>query len=264
MINPNTITQISEAEGVSWAVVEKDYFLTLLLEGVAQTSLLKRTFVFKGGTALRKSYIVGYRYSEDLEFTLRKNPGQRELRGALESALEYLEREHNAEFRIKNFNSKSYFTDIKVQFTGLKRTKSIIAFDLSPDEIIVEEPRERTVFNPYYGKEFSIPTYTLDEIVAEKMRSLLQRTRVRDYYDVWYLLTKKKKELDGKKIRKIFLKKAEYKKIRFTGKEQLLDKDKLEQARAYYEAQLGSQIKNLPPFGRISEELESAIKALDL
>ena len=264
MINPNTITQISEAEGVSWAVVEKDYFLTLLLEGVAQTPLLKQTLVFKGGTALRKIYLKNYRYSEDLDFTMRKALGREELRGALESAREYLEREHNAEFRIKNFNSKSYFTDVKVQFTGLKRTKNIIAFDLSPDEIIVEEPRERIVFNPYYEKEFSIPVYTLDEIVAEKMRSLLQRTRVRDYYDVWYLLTKKKKELDGKNIRKIFLKKTEYKKIRFTGKEQLLDKDKLEQAGAYYEAQLGSQIKNLPSFGKISEELESAINALHL
>ena len=262
MITSDIITQISEDEGISWAVVEKDYFLTLLLEGVACTPFLKEMLVFKGGTALRKTYFPKYRYSEDLDFTLRKTLAPQEIRGALESALEYLKNEHNAEFRIRGFNSKSYFTDIKVQFPGLKRAKSILTFDLSPEEVIVEEPSERAVFNPYYNKKFSLPVYTLDEIVAEKLRSLLQRTRVRDYYDVWYLLTKK--EVDKKRIGKIFLKKVDYKKIRFAGKEQFLEKGRLGQAEAYYQTQLGNQIKDLPPFAQVSRELEEAINALPL
>ena len=37
MIAPNTISEISKTEGVGWAIVEKDYFLTLLLDSVANT-----------------------------------------------------------------------------------------------------------------------------------------------------------------------------------------------------------------------------------
>ena len=264
MIEPDVITEISESEGISWTVIEKDYFLTLLLEGISQNSPAKRMFIFKGGTALRKAYIPNYRYSEDLDFTLGKTLASDEIRNSIESALDYLKNEHNAEFRIKDYNSKSHFTDVKVQFVGLKGSRNIITFDLSPKEVVVDEPQERTISNPYYGKRFSLLTYTLEEIVAEKLRSMLQRTRVRDYYDVWYLLSKKKNGLDLGKIRKIFLKKVEYKEIPFSGKEQLLDKGRLEQVKAYYSSQLAHQINGLPEFGKMSKELEHEINALDI
>jgi predicted nucleotidyltransferase component of viral defense system len=245
-------------------VIEKDYFLTLLLEGISHVPLSSETFVFKGGTAIRKAYIRNYRYSEDLGFTLTKALSSDEIRDSLESALAFIKNEHNADFRIRDYNSKSHFTDVKVQFVGLKGSKNSISLDLSPNEVIVDEPKIQAIFNPYYGKKFSVPTYTLEEIVAEKLRSMLQRIRVRDYYDVWYLLSKKRNELDMKKIRKIFLKKIEYKKIAFAGKDQFMDKHRLEQTEAYYATQLAHQISDLPDFRTMAKELESEIGLLDL
>ena len=219
---------------------------------------------FKGGTALGKIYFPHYRYSEDLDFTLRKPMNGNDIRGSLESAFEYLGKEYNADFRIRDFDSKSYFTDAKAQFVGLKGQKNTIAIDLSPDEILVDEIMPKKVFNPYYEKEFSVYAYSLEEIIAEKLRSILQRTRVRDYYDAWYLLTKARRKIDEEKLREIFHKKAERKKLAFTNAEQFLDKDKLEQAKAYYEPQIKNQLKNLPPFDKMAKELENAILALKL
>lgn len=34
---------------------------------------------------------------------------------------------------------------------------------------------------------YSIKCYSLDELITEKMRSLMQRTEPRDLYDLWYL-----------------------------------------------------------------------------
>lgn len=234
------------------------------MDAIATIPSLKETFIFKGGTALRKTYFRHYRYSEDLDFTLRKAMTSEEIQKSIESALEYLKKEYNADFAIKNFNSKSYFTDVKVQFVGLKGNKNTIAIDLSPDEIIVNQPQQRAVFNPYYEKVFSVATYSLEEIAAEKMRSLLQRTRARDYYDLWYVLVNKSGELDKKKIKKIFLEKIKYKKIAFTGEMQFFEPGKIEQARAYYEVQIGGQIKELPPFDKINESLKRVIKSLGL
>ena len=51
-------------------VIEKDYVLGWLLAGIAQHQALSRTWVFKGGTCLRKCYYETFRFSEDLDFTI--------------------------------------------------------------------------------------------------------------------------------------------------------------------------------------------------
>ncbi len=51
-------------------VVEKDYALSWLLAGIAAQPELNETWIFKGGTALRKCYYETYRLSEDLDFTI--------------------------------------------------------------------------------------------------------------------------------------------------------------------------------------------------
>lgn len=49
--------------------VEKDYVQGWVLKGVYTDEILKDSLVLKGGTALRKTYFPGYRFSEDLDFT---------------------------------------------------------------------------------------------------------------------------------------------------------------------------------------------------
>ena len=51
-------------------VIEKDYVLGWLLAAIANEPALVRTWIFKGGTCLRKCYYETYRFSEDLDFTV--------------------------------------------------------------------------------------------------------------------------------------------------------------------------------------------------
>jgi len=51
-------------------VVEKDYVLGWLLWGIGSNRSLGASWVFKGGTCLKKCYIETYRFSEDLDFTV--------------------------------------------------------------------------------------------------------------------------------------------------------------------------------------------------
>jgi hypothetical protein len=51
--------------------VLRDHALSYLLAGIAAVPELAQGVVFKGGTALRKCYFAGYRYSEDLDFSSR-------------------------------------------------------------------------------------------------------------------------------------------------------------------------------------------------
>jgi predicted nucleotidyltransferase component of viral defense system len=60
--------------GTPFWVLEKDYALGYLLTGMASVSALHDALVLKGGTALRKFYFAGYRFSEDLDFSAVARP----------------------------------------------------------------------------------------------------------------------------------------------------------------------------------------------
>ncbi len=51
-------------------VVEKDYVLGWLLAGLAQHPVVQDSWIFKGGTCIKKCYFETYRFSEDLDFSL--------------------------------------------------------------------------------------------------------------------------------------------------------------------------------------------------
>src|SRR3990172_1982677 len=70
MITALDIRERAGEWGLSPDVVEKDYVLGWLLAAIGADPVLGRTFVFKGGTCLKKCYFETYRFSEDLDFTL--------------------------------------------------------------------------------------------------------------------------------------------------------------------------------------------------
>ena len=59
-------------------VIERDYVLAWFLTCMAGHRL-RDCLAFKGGTALRRCWIDGYRFSEDLDFTLTKDIGLDEI-----------------------------------------------------------------------------------------------------------------------------------------------------------------------------------------
>lgn len=71
MIGKREILEVASAFGLQPGVVEKDYVLGWLLAGINEHPELAEAWVFKGGTCLKKCYFETYRFSEDLDFTLR-------------------------------------------------------------------------------------------------------------------------------------------------------------------------------------------------
>lgn len=64
----NTIYQTVKRTGFPAFLLEKDYYLTLILSRVSE---LSEKLIFKGGTCFNKIYYVYYRLSEDLDFSMR-------------------------------------------------------------------------------------------------------------------------------------------------------------------------------------------------
>ena len=71
MIDKREILEAASTLSLLPNVVEKDYVLGWILGGINANSVLANSWVFKGGTCLKKCFFETYRFSEDLDFTLR-------------------------------------------------------------------------------------------------------------------------------------------------------------------------------------------------
>ena len=64
--------------------------------------------------------------------------------------------------------------------------KNKIKINASRIEKMADSVATQTVIASYADLEdFTVSGYTLNEVVAEKIRSTMQRSKVRDYYDIW-------------------------------------------------------------------------------
>ncbi len=188
------------------AMVERDYLLSWVLKSLYETNSLGASFVFKGGTALRKLYFPQTRFSVDLDFTLVKRIAEARLRASLldqgtqvesRCGLEFLaprfrfEKVQN-EYGAETFEARLYFRRL-VHPAGAPLS---IVIDATYNEVIVLPIKEHPLFYDYsdmadFGTVI-VRVYSLEEIAAEKLRGLLfQRVNPspRDAYDLWYLWT---------------------------------------------------------------------------
>jgi predicted nucleotidyltransferase component of viral defense system len=69
----NRLQEARRRLGIPWDVLEHDYILSWILLGISQIDVLRDTFAFKGGSALKKCYFGNYRFSQDLDFSGLKN-----------------------------------------------------------------------------------------------------------------------------------------------------------------------------------------------
>lgn len=69
-VDKREILDAARRFGVTPRVIEKDYVLGRLLAGVFSNGELAKSWVFKGGTCLKKCYPETYRFSEDLDLLL--------------------------------------------------------------------------------------------------------------------------------------------------------------------------------------------------
>ena len=68
------IQKIATAKKLGIDIVEKDYVLSWVLAGIHHHTVTKNSWIFKGGTCLKKCYFETYRFSEDLDFTYHGEP----------------------------------------------------------------------------------------------------------------------------------------------------------------------------------------------
>jgi predicted nucleotidyltransferase component of viral defense system len=262
MISRSELQRLANREKVALGTLEKDYVLTEVLRSLSRVTLLSQLLVFKGGTALRKVYFADWRYSEDLDFTVKHDIKEEELSLLLDEW--YLQVEQTAQIRLttKMLHKPNGYARVRAQFIGPLAYPGMIFMDLSFDEPLCLDPEKRAILSePFLSEGQKVLAYPLEELLAEKIRSLSERGKSRDYYDVWRLLKEKSSKLDFEVLGDVLVKKLRHKQIVFTSVNDFLPKD-INKLNQYWASELEQQINQLPPLNAVIEELQNMLTNL--
>jgi predicted nucleotidyltransferase component of viral defense system len=275
-------TQVDLRDVQFW-IVEKDYALSYLLKAIAETDDLGEKLALKGGTALRKLYFKDYRFSEDLDYSTREIGPIAELESKIDRAVQrfgelLLER---GPFRIEyelmalrdpHPGGQSSYV-VRVQFPYHQSSLCRLKVEITIDEPVILEPDCRSIIHDFpeelVGK---ILVYQLQEVVAEKMRALLQSLALveergwgtgrvpRDYYDLWYLL--KNQDFLGVELTKLTREKAAHRNVQADEAGDFFHPTLLELAKRQWDKQLRIFVPTAPDADIVLAETQSMVEEL--
>lgn len=260
MISKDELMRLAGTQKINPSSLGKDYALGWLLFGISKSSVADK-LVFKGGTALSKIYFPeDWRLSEDLDFTIADAKSDfKFIINALENEVpKIVQKENDMVVVLKDRpHANVGYLQSRFQYTG-PLGKDTVKIEISSEGVIGKSRIEK-VPRVFDYPDFKVRVYSLEDILTEKMRSIIQRTRIRDYYDVWRLL--KVRKFDNKKVKELFLQKCNSKKVQFTGVDQFFPTDIAQTLEPYLKTGLTRLSREtLPPLETILKELRESLE----
>ena len=248
MITKDELEQTAGLKNLSTGNCEKDYFQDLVLFNLYRQ--VGKEFVFKGGTCLYKIYKIN-RFSEDLDFTVTKKIDIDKIMRLVLYSIQSL----NIGATIKEMDKFQNQINIRLAFRGplykgTKESMLVLTLNLSSRERSVNPPK-REMIVPMYKDIPSFEIFAMDEkeIVVEKIKTIFERNKPRDVYDLWFLL-----KIKGLRIDEGLLSK----KIKGFDKKEFARK--LEEKEQNWERELKRFISGtLPPFAQVKKEIEERL-----
>lgn len=236
MISENEVKSLAITQGVPLPYIEKDYVMGWLLWGVYNNHNLSNNLVLKGGNCLRKVYFPDTRFSDDLDFTAGRLDTTDVFRSYLNTVCQSVGEQSGIVFDVSQTrvdpvqvaDSECHALDGRVYFKGFAGDSSVtmrIKFDVSEYEKIVLPLQHHQIIHNYSDADSckaQILTYSLEEVLAEKLRSWIQRTRPRDLFDVVKIVQSRKIPISKSNILSAFFQKTIFKNIPTAGCDEML------------------------------------------
>ncbi|HQC54980.1 MAG TPA: nucleotidyl transferase AbiEii/AbiGii toxin family protein [Clostridia bacterium] len=183
------ISNITKRSKIREDVLEKDYYVTLLLEELATKENQANAF-FKGGTALYKALKSVRRFSEDIDLTVNveglpsKSQEQKRLKNVANgfSVLDVKEKltdkkgivevayKYNPLFTPATSDILQRCGNVKVEATSFTVSKPIKFIEIAPHIYELADVREKQILEDAFEvKPFKIGTISLERIFVDKI-----------------------------------------------------------------------------------------------
>lgn len=269
--------------------VPDDEAIDIVFKAIALSDKLSEELVLKGGNALKRVF-HSPRASVDLDFTDRKTISN-EREDVLQEFLEEFCRELDA--NLTELLPDTIYEDLYVQSTQIKPPnvdlRDTPAFEIKigytrrtdrqrpyPDVVKLEITLNDVICEdqPHQVDGGEIDVCSLNDIIAEKLRSLIQqkeairdRSRPNDVFDIWFYHTRLEELFDYEKITEFLKEKSAAKfDLSFVRKAVFVDEGEVkEKARDGFD-QIEETVSGItfPSFEEAWEEVLAVIEQLDI
>ncbi|MFZ0943430.1 MAG: nucleotidyl transferase AbiEii/AbiGii toxin family protein [Syntrophobacteraceae bacterium] len=254
MIDKKEIESKAREFEIHPANVERDYVFGWLLFGIFSISNLKETIFLKGGNALRKGYFKNTRFSTDLDFGIPGDVNQNLLLNEINKVCDFIQERAGVVFVKENNRIEEKFAAAEAPLPGLRVWEVRIYFkDFygNSDYIIIKISMDITRFDkvllPIQNRELihlysdadelicNIRCMKLEEIIATKLKCLLQRQHAPDLFDYVHTVKLLGGELNKQEVVRTFVRKTIFGQNPYILKD-ILHKTPLDYFREYWHA----------------------------
>lgn len=270
MISQRELQRLAFEQQAPVQMIERDYVLTWLLGAIAPPHQTPR-LIAKGGTALKRLYFADWRYSEDLDFTAAETIPPATLQALLDAACHRVRDRAGIQADVGPVETRYTESNLRnitiyLNYIGpLQRTRRPrqIKVDVAFDEIMVNPPVSRPLIRTFSDEPrpaLRVLVYPLEEICAEKIRTLLQRTEPRDLYDVWRILGEHAREMDLAQLLATLDLKCKQRGLMFTRAGAILTPERVSKYRSAWERRLGEQVPAIPSLDTVVRETRRLLR----
>ena len=191
---------IPKADIVAWrrfapwvndAQVEQDLIISRALVAIFQSPLLAERLAFRGGTALHKLYFdIPRRYSEDIDLV-------QIIPAPIGQVIDTLQQLLNGFLGVprRKQTEQSVILTYRMESEGPPVVQMRLKVEINTREHFAVDGYQKQPFgveSRWFKGECEITTYTLEELLATKLRALYQRRKGRDLFDLWLGVTEGK------------------------------------------------------------------------
>lgn len=237
--------------------------MPLVLCALSCVPELAENLVLKGGAAMKQFLFPRFRLSNDLDFSaLAALPQAQQLTEAMQEAgrcAQCLLPGGTTMVAVSEFDRgmkpvpmRSF--NFQVWRQGAEPVN--IVLELSLDEAIIETPIRRPLVALSNMRADTL-VYTLDEMIAEKMRALLQWARqcdrgrddmpvARAYFDLHWLLKRHLRKMDSARFQRLLFEKCAVRDVRYEGVQSFFAPKLLQVNATRWRSQLSQCLRRVP------------------
>lgn len=199
----NKAKEIQRNTGLQHLEIYQRFMFERILERIS-ISKYRENFILKGGLLLSAMFGIDSRSTRDMDVAIKGIDISKEKMVDVLNEILLIDLKDGVKFDIINITDireSDEYGGNKYHLVGkLENLKINLEIDISTGDKITPKELKYTYYSIFDNKKIYIDSYNIETILAEKIETILRRSkynaRMKDYYDVYSFLTKLQNEIN--------------------------------------------------------------------
>ena len=195
--------KLAEDSGLTQLELYQRFMFERILERIS-VSKYNENFILKGGLLLSAMLGINSRSTRDMDISIKGIDVSQEKMLKILNEILSIDINDKVKFEVVNITdirADDEYGGNKYHLVGmLENLKVALEIDISTGDEITPKELNFEYTSIFDNKKIYIGTYNIETILSEKVETILRRgkynTRMKDYYDVYFFLTKLKNEIN--------------------------------------------------------------------